>query len=102
MLSPGSSEMLGQERCAAILVDALQIESNGGMLTRAGDRRRSPGGTFLQLVKDRSSGKERYDLFTPRPVKHPGQKVSTAATPAPLLAPITGVPVESVQKTTHR
>ena len=62
---------LGQERCAAILADTLTIESNGGMLIKAGDRRRSPGGTFLQLVKDRSSGKERYFLFTPRPVKRP-------------------------------
>ena len=34
---------LGQERCAAILADTLTIESNGGMLVRAGDRRRTPG-----------------------------------------------------------
>src|SRR5262245_43018901 len=36
--------MLGQERCAAILADTLTIESQGGMLTKAGDRRRRPGG----------------------------------------------------------
>ena len=35
------------------------------MLTRAGDRRRRPGGVFLQLVKDRCTGKERYILFAP-------------------------------------
>jgi hypothetical protein len=62
-------KMLGQERCAAILADTLTIESNGGMLTRAGDRRRSPGGVFLQLVKDRCTGKERYFLFAPAPAK---------------------------------
>ena len=76
---------LGQERCAAILVDTLTIESNGGMLTRAGDRRRTPGGVFLHLVKDRCSGKERYRLFAPMPVKQPGQKAPAAATPAPPL-----------------
>src|SRR5262245_34659769 len=32
--------MLGQERCAAILADTLTIESQGGMLTMAGHRRR--------------------------------------------------------------
>jgi hypothetical protein len=79
---------LGQERCAAILADTLTIESNGGMLTRAGDRRRSPGGVFLQLVKDRSSGRERYRLFAPMPSKHPSPGKHQAAQ-APALAPIT-------------
>jgi hypothetical protein len=78
---------LGQERCAAILADTLSIESNGGMLTRAGDRRRSPGGTFLQLVKDRCTGKERYYLFAPVPVKRPPSGKHQAA-PAEALAPI--------------
>jgi len=72
---------LGQERCAAILADALAIEANGGMLTKAGDRRRSPGGVFLQLVKDRSTGKERYFLFAPPPAKQPA-KQTPLATPA--------------------
>jgi hypothetical protein len=64
-------KMLGQERCATILADTLSIESNGGMLTRAGDRRRSPGGVFLELVKQRSTGKERYRLFVPMTSKQP-------------------------------
>lgn len=37
---------LGQERCAAILADALTIESDGGMLLKDGSRRRTPGGVF--------------------------------------------------------
>jgi hypothetical protein len=56
-------KMLGQERCAAILADVQRIEQDGGMLTKAGDRRRTPGGTFFELVKQRSTGKERYGLF---------------------------------------
>jgi hypothetical protein len=54
---------LGQERCAAILADTLTIESNGGMLVRAGDRRRTPGGVFFELVKERCTGKERHFIF---------------------------------------
>ena len=42
---------LGAECCVAILIDTLSIESNGGMWTKDGSRRRSPGGTFLQLVR---------------------------------------------------
>src|SRR5215510_3370652 len=47
------------------------------MLTRAGDRRR-PGGVFLQLVKDRSTRKERYVLFAPVPSK-PAQRQTPPA-----------------------
>ena len=79
--------MLGQERCAAILAATLEVESNGGMLLKDGSRRRTPGGTFFQLVKDASSGKERYYIFTPidamRPPSGPRQ-----APQAPALAPI--------------
>jgi phosphorylated adapter RNA export protein len=42
---------LGQERCQAIFIEACTIEASGGMLTRAGDRRRTPGGTFFHLVR---------------------------------------------------
>lgn len=62
---------LGQERCAAILADALAIESDGGMARKDGGGRKSPGGVFFQLTKDACTGKERYYLFTPRPAKRP-------------------------------
>jgi hypothetical protein len=58
---------LGQDRCVAILADTLQREATGGMLTRDGTRRRTPGGVFFQLVKDRVTPHERRRLF-PRPV----------------------------------
>jgi Phosphorylated adapter RNA export protein, RNA-binding domain len=75
---------LGQERCAAILADTLRIESNGGMLTRAGDRRRTPGGVFFELVKQQCTGKERYRLFY---AQQPTTKPQKQATPAPMDAP---------------
>src|ERR1700704_706035 len=49
----------GVDRCAAILADTLQCEANGGMLTKDGTRRRTPGGVFFQLVKERATPQER-------------------------------------------
>jgi hypothetical protein len=66
---------LGQERAAAILAEALACEADGGMLTRDGTRRRTPGGVFFQLVKDQLTGRERRRLFfhpaAPRPARKP-------------------------------
>ena len=57
---------LGTDRTTAILTDALTYEANGGMLTKDGTRRRTPGGVFFQLVKERATTQERRRLF-PRP-----------------------------------
>src|SRR5262245_51329180 len=54
---------LGQDRCTAILADTLQCEANGGMLTKDGTRRRTPGGVFFQLVRERATPQERQCLF---------------------------------------
>jgi phosphorylated adapter RNA export protein len=54
---------LGEHRCVAILAETLTIESNGGMLTRAGDRRRTPGGVFLELVRAQATASERRAIF---------------------------------------
>jgi Phosphorylated adapter RNA export protein, RNA-binding domain len=39
---------LGQDRTRAVLTATLQCEAAGGMRTKAGDWRRTPGGVFLQ------------------------------------------------------
>jgi len=54
---------VGQDRCTAILVDTLTCEATGGMLTKDGTRRRTPGGVFFQLVKERTTRQERLRLF---------------------------------------
>ena len=54
---------LGQDRCAAILAETRTCEASGGMLTRDGTRRRTPGGVFFQLVKERAMRQERRRLF---------------------------------------
>ena len=61
----------GPERTAAVLTDTLSCEASGGMLTKDGTRRRTPGGVFFQLVKARATRQERQRLFPPpRPQHH--------------------------------
>jgi hypothetical protein len=78
---------LGQERCAAIFVEACAIEANGGMLTSAGDRRRTAGGTFFRLVRQQCSKEERSRLFPYRVTRTSQQQPKHArpdAAPMPL------------------
>jgi Phosphorylated adapter RNA export protein, RNA-binding domain len=75
---------LGQDRCAAILADTLACEARGGMRTKDGTRRRTPGGVFFQLVKERVTPKERQRLFD-RP--RPGQPQPPVPAPSPAQPP---------------
>ena len=61
---------LGQDRCAALLAATLQCEDGGGMRTKDGTRRRTPGGVFFQLVKERVTPQERRRLFPPLAAPH--------------------------------
>src|SRR5713101_1888112 len=63
---------LGHDRTADILTETLQREANGGMMTKDGTRRRTPGGVFFQLVRERATAHERRRLF-PRPAPQHGQ-----------------------------
>ena len=62
---------LGQERCAQVLAATMEVESGGGMPRKDGGGRKSPGGTFFQLVKDACTGRERYYLFRFQRAKRP-------------------------------
>lgn len=55
--------VLGEGTCVAILIDTLGIETNGGMWTKDGSRRRSPGGTFLELCRQHATPEERRQIF---------------------------------------
>jgi hypothetical protein len=66
-------KLLGPDRTQTILTDTLTCEANGGMLTKDGTRRRTPGGTFFQLVRDRVTARERRRLF-PSAAPQPHQK----------------------------
>ena len=69
---------LGQERTQAVLTETLRREAHGGMLTKDGTRRRTPGGTFFQLVRQQARPHERWRLF-PRPAPQQRQGSPQAA-----------------------
>ena len=96
---------LGQERCQALFTEACTIEAQGGMLTSAGDRRRTPGGTFFHLVRQQCSKQERARLF-PYPSAKQAQQQAPPARPdaTPLVLTIdlwkglTPMPVTAILK----
>ncbi len=71
--------LLGTDRTTAILAETLTCEANGGMLTKDGTRRRTPGGVFFQLVRQQASPQERWRLF-PHPAPQYGQGQPTTLT----------------------
>ncbi len=71
---------LGQDRTNAVLTATLQCEANGGMLTTDGTRRRTPGGTFFQLVRQQARPHERRRLF-PRPAPQTPAPIQSQAPP---------------------
>ena len=64
-------QLLGEEACRTLLVQTWQIEDAGGLLTLDGsNRRRTPGGVFLWLVKQQLGNEQRAALFGPRAKAH--------------------------------
>jgi PHAX RNA-binding domain len=61
---------LGQDRTRAMLTATLEQEAAGGMLTNDGTRRRTPGGTFFQLVRQQARPHERRRLFPQHAPQH--------------------------------
>lgn len=55
--------VLGEERVIAILADTLTCEHEGGTWLKDGSRKRSMGGIFLQLCRERSTPEERRKIF---------------------------------------
>lgn len=53
----------GAEFAQELLKDALEIENNGGMMTSEGDRRRTLGGVFFQLARQRMPYEAREEVF---------------------------------------
>ena len=62
--------LLGTDRTMAILAATRTCEANGGMLTKDGKRRRTPGGVFFQLIRERATKQERWRLFPPPAPQH--------------------------------
>src|SRR5256886_17675027 len=79
-------QILGPDRTTAVLTDTLHWEANGGLLTTDGTRRRTPGGTFFQLVRQQARPHERPRLF-PRPLSQHRQPQPQAPPEPPWEAP---------------
>jgi hypothetical protein len=79
--------VLGYDRTAALLADALRCEAAGGMLTHDGTRRRTPGGVCFQLVREQASPKDRGRLF-PRSTPPPFHAQAPASPEGPPQAPL--------------
>ncbi|ESN92366.1 hypothetical protein HELRODRAFT_181565 [Helobdella robusta] len=55
--------VLGGKRSLDLLRDTYNVERNGGLMTLKGDRRRTPGGVYLYLLKTSSSQQEQKLIF---------------------------------------
>jgi hypothetical protein len=81
-------EVMGEEYALALLADTLALEAGEGLLTKTGQRR-TPGGVYFKLAKDRLSSPERKQVFGVPPKR----KADTAKQPAvsldwPALLPV--------------
>ncbi len=56
--------ILGEETARDILRQTLETEAQGGMLTNDGTRRRTPGGVYFHLLKQRVGQKEFFKIFS--------------------------------------
>jgi phosphoglycolate phosphatase-like HAD superfamily hydrolase len=56
-------DVLGAEVALALLLETQQIEAQGGLMTKNQRRRRTPGGVFLKLVRERRSDDQRRVIF---------------------------------------
>lgn len=66
---------IGIERVSEYLQRTLAIEAEGGMMTRDGARRRTPGGVFFYVVKGNLSKDEQKQIFPKLPGTQPKKKV---------------------------
>jgi hypothetical protein len=88
-------QVIGAERAQECLQKALEIETNGGMLTKDGSRRRTPGGVFFQVVREAATSKERRRIFPRMQAASPQSEGAApaggkaAAPPKPALQPPT-------------
>ncbi len=92
---------LGPEVCLSLLEETMQIEESGGMMTSDGKKRRTPGGTFFKLAKEKGGPEiQDLDIWTPQWKRKPqGALVRPDGTLAPL--PSAPAPAQAVapQKT---
>src|SRR5919199_3266449 len=87
-------QRLGADRALSILEETQQIEAQGGRMLPDGSRRRTPGGVFFALVKDRVSARKRAVIFFT-----PGQKPRAPPASPQVAAPLP-IDLDTIPNTT--
>jgi hypothetical protein len=88
-------QRLGEETALAILQETLEMEAQGGMMLPDSSRRRTPGGVFFQLVRQRLSPEDRAYCFPYPSYQQKKQararrgKTKPPTQPPPQLPPLT-------------
>lgn len=80
-------QVLGLERANTLLQQTMEVEAAGGEFTAKGDRRRTPGGVYLRLLKEQSAPEEQERIFAGGPKTKPTgtpEEIAAAANPPPL------------------
>ena len=80
-------KVLGQARAEELLQQTVEIEAAGVQFTVQGDRRRTPGGVYLKLLKEQTSPEEQERIFAGGPKTKPKmtqEERESAANPPPI------------------
>jgi hypothetical protein len=56
-------KIIGEEQALALLQETLRIEAEGGLTIDDSAQRRTPGGVFFKLAKNRLNSRERWLVF---------------------------------------
>ncbi len=76
--------ILGEETARDVLRQTLEVEAQGGMLITDGSRRRTPGGVYFHLLKQRIGQKEFFKIFAhSKPQRRPQAAQSGQPAQAP-------------------
>ncbi|HEV8247720.1 MAG TPA: phosphorylated adapter RNA export RNA-binding domain-containing protein [Polyangiaceae bacterium] len=74
----GVVRVLGEQTSLGLLEETQRIEQSGGMLLPDGSRRRTPGGVFFFLARQKLSHDDKVAIFRPVKPARPAQSVPEA------------------------
>lgn len=73
----GVVRVLGEEQSLKLLEETKQIEDKGGMMLPDGSRKRTPGGVFFFLARQKLSHEDKLVIFrAPKPAKAPSSQAA--------------------------
>ena len=75
----GVVKALGEEASLSLLEETKRIEAGGGMMLPDNSRKRTPGGVFFFLARQKLSHEDKVNIFRPVKPPKPAQPVVEAA-----------------------